>query len=93
VMSMQTGWVASCDRRVDTEWMDVVAQRKGNELALYVNGALCGQTDRLGEGYFDIDNTSDLTIGRGAQGSFYGRISDVRIYEGIEDPKNATHLR
>ncbi len=90
VVSMKAGWMTSCERRVDSEWMDVVVQRQGRELTIHVNGELCGKTERPGEGYFDIDNGIDLTIGRGAQGSFYGKIADVRVYEGIEEPKNAT---
>ena len=90
VVSMKTGWVTSCERRIDSEWMDVVAQRKGRELTIHVNGTLCGRAEKPGEGYFDIDNGFDLEIGRGAQGSFYGSIADVRIYNGAVDPKNAT---
>ena len=59
------------------------------KLTIRVNGTLCGRTEKPGAGYFDIDNAFDLTIGRGAQGSFYGRIADVKIYSGIVDPKQS----
>lgn len=89
VVSLQAGWMTACERRLDAAWLDVVAQRRGDRLSLYVNGERVSGSYRPGANPFHLDNACDLTIGRGPQGSFYGRIADVRIYAGAIDPAAA----
>mgnify|MGYP003734278835 CR=1 FL=1 len=78
VHALEAGACATCDSQLAPGWHHLAAVRRKERLEIYVDGRLAGESGIAGD--FDIDNGCPLTIGRGAQGSFNGRIRDVRLY-------------
>lgn len=77
---------------IGTDWNHVVALRKGKKLALYLNGQPVAEPLSRPRVCLDLANTTPLLIGRGAQASFTGAISDVRLYSRALDEKTIREL-
>ncbi len=67
----------------------MAAVRKGDDIRLFVNGALSAGASTPPGRSFDLTNTSPLRIGCGAQCAFDGYISDLRLYSGALSAEQA----
>ncbi|MBX3176163.1 MAG: LamG domain-containing protein [Candidatus Hydrogenedentes bacterium] len=77
VLRYETGACISHDHELPPGWVHLAAQRKGDTLALYLNGQ---KTNERTGAAIDIDNEAPLKIGLGQHDYFNGRMKDVRIY-------------
>ena len=71
----------STDGRVNQEWIHVAGSYDGNDMRIYINGALLG-TESVGSFTLSQD-TNDLAFGNRSDDTnreFEGSIDDVRLY-------------
>lgn len=80
VYSLKAGECVSYDEDLGPGWKHLVAQRRGGELRLYVEGRVAAKSAPFRSAEFDLSTDSPLRIGAGEQDFFSGRIRDVRLY-------------
>jgi len=92
VLFCQTGMAASHEHDVGGDWTHVVAVRGSKDLRLYINGMLSHRMIAPRSHHFHLGNAEPLLIGSGAQSSFDGAISDVRLYGGALNARQVQEL-
>jgi hypothetical protein len=92
VLSCQAGIVASHEHDLGDAWTHVAIVRQRAALELYVNGKLAQSTAMPAGHHFHLGNAVPLLIGSGAQSSFDGAISDVRLYGAALDEAQVSQL-
>jgi hypothetical protein len=80
VFAFENGSCVSADRDLGAGWNYIAALRRGNELRLYINGALAASRSS-DDPVLDMECDAPLRIGFGPQGYFDGKMRDVRIYD------------
>lgn len=86
VYSLRAGHCVSYDRDLGGAWRHLTAVRKGNRLALYLDGKLVSESDADSAGY-DLSNTAPLRIGFGPTDFFSGSIAEVRLWKAALEEK------
>lgn len=92
VFSLQAGQVASHETDLGGDWTHLAALRRGDQTELYINGKRTAVSTKPGDEPFQLSNTVPLTIGRGAQNSFHGDLTDVRWYAGALNAETIRQL-
>jgi len=92
VLYCQTGMAASHEHDIGGDWTHVAVVRTDRELQLFVNGTLSHRMPAPYGQHFHLGNAEPLRIGTGAQSSFDGAISDVRLYGGALDAGQVREL-
>ncbi len=92
VLSCQAGLVASHEHDIGGDWTHVAFARDADGLRLFVNGELSAHTPAIEARHFHLGNAEPLKIGSGAQSSFDGAISDVRLYGGALDAEQVREI-
>ena len=82
VRSIQAGQVVSHERDIGGEWTHLAAVRRGRDLELFINGKQSASSRLRPGAPFDLSNKAPLWIGFGAQNSFHGTLSDLKLYDG-----------
>lgn len=77
--SMEAGSCVSDDRELGAGWHDVVAQRAGGRLRLFVDGKLAAESAADTAGLSLDTGGLDLVIGEGPRGRFPGEIRNAWI--------------
>lgn len=80
VLSLGAGSVATWDRCFPGGWHHIAAVREGEQLKLYVDGALEKISAAFAGAQYNLNNKEPLRIGFGAFDYFRGSMSDVRLY-------------
>lgn len=80
VFSLSAGRVVTLDRAFPAGWHHVAAVKRGEKLAMYVDGVREVQSQPFSRGEYDLDTGEPLRIGLGAFDYFRGSMSDVRLY-------------
>lgn len=83
VWSLQAGAAVSHDRWLAPGWHHVAATRRGDGLALYVDGTLAAEAGGAAALGSSVD--APLVLGGGPRGDFVGRMRDVRIHAQAHD--------
>lgn len=87
VYRMMAGAVADAGEPLGEGWHRVVATRRGDRLALYVDGVLAGERIErrswLAGEVLDLTTSAPLVIGGGPAGPWQGEIAEVVICEGV----------
>lgn len=81
VWSMRTGQCITWDREFPSGWHHVAAQREGNVLRLFVDGAKVAESAAENSSSLNISNDSAWQIGAGSGDMFNGSLADVRLYK------------
>lgn len=92
VLSCEIGAATSHEFDIGDEWTHITFVRSQRELRLYVNGELSQRTPLPPRHHFHLGNAQPLLIGAGAQSSFDGAISDVRLYGAAIDISQVKEL-
>jgi len=78
-------WEAGKSAAWESEFPDgshhVAAIKRGGQLTIYVDGREAARSAAFDAGRFDLDVEGPLYLGRGMNDDFYGRMSDVRLYD------------
>lgn len=80
VRSLAAGNMVTWDRCFPAGWHHIAAVKKGEQLKLYVDGALEAISATFASTQYDLNNKEPLRIGFGAFDYFRGLMSDVRLY-------------
>jgi hypothetical protein len=97
VYSLKAGECISDDKDLGPGWKHLVAQRRGGELRLYVQGKLAAKSSPFRSEDYDLTTDQPLRIGSGEQDFFTGRICEVRLYRrALSEPEiqalSSSHL-
>ncbi|NUP99638.1 MAG: LamG domain-containing protein [Armatimonadetes bacterium] len=89
VHTVRAGACVSDSAELGGGWQHLAVTRRGDELALYLNGVCRGTSTGA-----DLDLTSDapLHLGFGQHDFFAGDLADVRIYDGALDDDGIRQL-
>lgn len=79
VKSIEAGRNATWDRAFPTGWHQVKAVRDTDRLRLFVDGKQVAESAVFAAKDYDLSTDAPLQIGFGAQDSFRGQITDLRI--------------
>ncbi len=82
VFSLEAGKCVTLDNDFGRGWNHFAAVKEGSYIKLFVNGILRASTDRFDTGSLNVNNSSPLLIGFGAQNYLSGALDDLRIYQG-----------
>lgn len=80
VYSMEAGANVTYDHALTAGWRHLAAVREGNQLRLYVDGAMVAATDDTAQVPQYIANNLLLRIGVGQHDHFNGSLADVRVH-------------
>jgi hypothetical protein len=80
VFCMEAGHNVTYDGDIGTSWVQVVAVRTRDSLALYLNGKRVSIRPVSVKEPCDVSNPEPLLIGAGEQNYFTGKMRDVRLY-------------
>ena len=80
VFSMEAGKCASYDDDLGPGWKHIAAVRERGLLKLYVDGKLVAKSSSFDPADYDVSTDQPLHIGFGQTDYFFGRISEVRVY-------------
>lgn len=80
VFSFSEGRQAAAGHSLSSAWHHVVAVKSGQRLTLYLDGERVSQSPDFEAAGYDLTTNVPPRIGAGANGTFNGRLADVRIY-------------
>lgn len=80
VYSLQAGQCIAYDKDLGPGWKHLVAQRRGGQLRLYVQGHLVAQSEPFSSEHYDLSTDVPLRLGAGEQDFLSGQLRHVRLY-------------
>ncbi|MFM2094659.1 MAG: hypothetical protein RIS70_1783 [Planctomycetota bacterium] len=80
VYALKAGECISYDKDLGADWKHLVAQRRGGQLRLYIQGQLVATSGSFRSDDYDLSTDQPLRIGAGEQDFFSGQVRDVRLY-------------
>ena len=80
VFSMTTGTCATVDTELASGWRHVVAVRKKDRLAIYLDSVPAVESMCIAPGTFNLSTDQPLRIGLGGHAYFRGKMRDLRLY-------------
>jgi len=82
VDAMQTGASVMPAKSVAAGWRHLTAVKHKSRLHFYLDGTLAGSSQEFDASKLNLSTAMPLRIGAGAGDTFYGKMSDVRLYRG-----------
>lgn len=80
IFAFEAGRQAAWGHTLSSAWHHVAAVKSACRLALFLDGELVARSPAFAASEYDLDAAAPLRIGAGANGSFNGRLCDLRIY-------------
>ena len=96
IFAFSAGRQAAWGSALSSAWHHVAAVKFADHLALCVDGKQVARTEAFDAAGYSLDTPAPLRIGRGMNGHWNGRLSDVRLYQRASSPaeiETLTQLR
>ncbi len=92
IHAFEAGRTAAWEQTFPAGWQHVVATRRGGQLQLFVNGKQVANSASFASADYDLDVDAPLSIARGMNDTFCGRMADVRLYDRALTPAEIRQL-
>lgn len=92
IFSISAGFQVSHGQPLTSGWHHIVATRSESGLSLYLDGKLVQKKLQLGIADLQLNSSVPWRIGSGMNGSFLGKMRDVRLYSRAVTPEEVIEL-